>query len=377
MHKVSFEESLNIENIDLIYNSNSIINTDGLRIYPIKQSELFREGIEKDDNKILEGTYTGSKWGGKYLRAPDIYFTILEKGKGKLIPLKEVAEVRRGFTTGANDFFYVQPTGKPAPKGLLHVKNGAGWEGFIEEEFLEPIIFSLREVETYKIDKNMLKKRVIICESSIDDLKNTNLLKYIKYGEQKWFHKRPTCRSRKTWYILAKNRKYAPLIFFSKIGERMPIALNKNIYEDKKQYGIIPKREEDILSLAGILNSTITRLFVELSSRQLTGAQAIADIDVDVVGDLLIPDIFYNSSITKKISKLFKIMSEKKSNSIFIECGIPLKKSIQNKKPRPLSERLYLDSIIFDLLGLEDFEIEEVYLSVCNIVFNRLIKAKS
>ncbi len=27
--------------------------------------------------------YVGNKWGGKYLRAPDIYWTILEKGKGK------------------------------------------------------------------------------------------------------------------------------------------------------------------------------------------------------------------------------------------------------------------------------------------------------
>ena len=26
--------------------------------------------------------YTGDKWGGKYLRAPDIYWTILEKGEG-------------------------------------------------------------------------------------------------------------------------------------------------------------------------------------------------------------------------------------------------------------------------------------------------------
>ena len=38
---------------------------------------------------------------------PDIYWTILEKAKDKLVRLGDVAEVRRGFTTGANEFFYL------------------------------------------------------------------------------------------------------------------------------------------------------------------------------------------------------------------------------------------------------------------------------
>ncbi len=54
-----------------------------------------------------ENRYTGDKWGGKYLRAPDIYWTILEKGRDKLVRLGDVADVRRGFTTGVNEFFYL------------------------------------------------------------------------------------------------------------------------------------------------------------------------------------------------------------------------------------------------------------------------------
>ena len=53
-----------------------------------------------------EKKYAGDKWGGKYLRAPDIYWTLLEKGKDKLVRLGDIADVRRGFTTGANEFFY-------------------------------------------------------------------------------------------------------------------------------------------------------------------------------------------------------------------------------------------------------------------------------
>ncbi len=45
------------------------------RVIEKTRAELWQEGLDE------EGRYTGNKWGGKYLRAPDIYFTILEKGQ--------------------------------------------------------------------------------------------------------------------------------------------------------------------------------------------------------------------------------------------------------------------------------------------------------
>ncbi len=73
------------------------------RLHIVNQKDLWEFG--KDEKT---GEYTGNKWGGKYLRAPEIYWKILEKGKGKLVRLGDIAEVRRGFTTGANEFFYVE-----------------------------------------------------------------------------------------------------------------------------------------------------------------------------------------------------------------------------------------------------------------------------
>ena len=73
------------------------------RLHIVNQKDLWEFG--KDEKT---GQYTGNKWGGKYLRAPEIYWKILEKGKGKLVKLGDIAEVKRGFTTGANEFFYVE-----------------------------------------------------------------------------------------------------------------------------------------------------------------------------------------------------------------------------------------------------------------------------
>jgi hypothetical protein len=47
---------------------------------------LWQEGLDEEDGKgqaqlLSSGRYAGDKWGGKYLRAPDIFFTILEKGQ--------------------------------------------------------------------------------------------------------------------------------------------------------------------------------------------------------------------------------------------------------------------------------------------------------
>jgi hypothetical protein len=73
------------------------------RLHIVNQKDLWEFG--KDEKT---GQYIGNKWGGKYLRAPEIYWKILEKGKGKLVKLGDIAEVRFGIKTGANEFFYVE-----------------------------------------------------------------------------------------------------------------------------------------------------------------------------------------------------------------------------------------------------------------------------
>jgi len=118
MFKVPFEEILHpviFEEIEEVQ-PGSRKPTPDYRAIAATQRELYNEGStlpeqESDGKKtksmVKHTRYMGNKWGGKYLRAPEIFFTILEKGKGKLVRLGEIAEVRRGFTTGANEFFYL------------------------------------------------------------------------------------------------------------------------------------------------------------------------------------------------------------------------------------------------------------------------------
>ncbi|MGC9089335.1 MAG: Eco57I restriction-modification methylase domain-containing protein [Caldisericia bacterium] len=111
MYKKPFEEGIKLENEIITNDSNEIFKNDDFRVFPKSQKELLLEGIEDkepEEIKLIRGKYEGGKWGGIYLRAPDIYFTILEKGRGKFIKLGDIAEVRFGIKTGANEFFYVE-----------------------------------------------------------------------------------------------------------------------------------------------------------------------------------------------------------------------------------------------------------------------------
>ena len=87
-----FEVAITGDNLKAIGNAREKLKTDDFRCVPITQGALWKDGIAGEETKQAEitgsefaGTYEGNKWGGKYLRAPDIFFTILEKGKGKLV----------------------------------------------------------------------------------------------------------------------------------------------------------------------------------------------------------------------------------------------------------------------------------------------------
>jgi len=336
---------------------NEYYENEELRIFPKKQKELWDEGFDSEEKK-----YVGAKW-GKYLRAPEIFFKILEKGKDKFVQLKDVAEVRFGIKTGANEFFY------------LTEEEIRRWK--IEKKYLQPIIFSLKEIKGYMLDKKYLTKKVIICHKNKQRLKGTNLLKYIEWGEKQGYDKKPTCTSRDPWYSLAKGWDYAPLIFPAKVGERMPIFLNNKVFEDKKLYGIIPQKQNEKLILAAILNSTISRFFIEFTCRQLTGSQAIADIDVVVVKSLLIPDI---NKISKKIKfqliDKFNNLAKTYAESIFEELGASTPEEVSLDKVK--KERRELDKIVMgEILGLTEEEQLEVYKAVVDLVKSRIEKAKS
>ncbi|HIE43226.1 MAG TPA: hypothetical protein EYP78_00310, partial [Candidatus Omnitrophica bacterium] len=335
MLKRSFEEVINTKNLFAIEKAESIKKTDTYRVYPIKQETLLEEGWEqpeesqeseirskKKEKKIViasretshlslrgaklrsnltgsgqalhsllkekfsTGKYTGNKWGGKYLRAPDIFFTILEKGKGKLVRLGDIAEVRRGFTTGCNEFFYLEDITDSADmkfseiraqiknlgkfKTLAEIKKAGlricrntktGEYWLIEEEFLRPIIKGPRECDSIFVDKSSLKYSVFLCSKDKKGLRRTSALSYIEWGEKQKYNKNPTCKARGDWWKLRVS-KHSDYLWTMTYRERFFVLLNTGVFADARFYDIYALSPANKKALGLILNSTLTLFFI-------------------------------------------------------------------------------------------------------------------
>lgn len=178
------------------------------------QLSLYREGLELSEGKKLTGTgeYKGDKWGGKYLRAPDIFFAILEKGKGKLVRLGNIAEVNEGRPTGANDFFYV--------------KKDIARKFKIESKFLREGLMKTKGFNWFCIQQKHLDRYFFCVDLPKSQLRGKNALKYIRYGEMQGLHFRNTFATKAEWYRL-KVRPPAELVAPCGVGATFFCAVNK------------------------------------------------------------------------------------------------------------------------------------------------------
>ncbi|NQT65766.1 MAG: SAM-dependent DNA methyltransferase [FCB group bacterium] len=241
----------------------SSFENEQMRVRMVKQEKLLEE--QKSQNDL-------SKW-GKYLRAPDVYFEILEKCKDKLVPLKEIADVRFGIKTGINDFFYLKPIEEDKKEKTFFCENSRGWKGKIESTYLKQVIKSPKESNSIIIDPNKLKNLIFICNKSKAELKKTNhlnALKYIEWGEtqntknNKPFPEVPSVQGRKYWWGIGT--KITSTIYWTEMyfTSFRTLLSQKKILESDKFYSIVPFKENQKLGL--LLNSSIIAMHRELVS---------------------------------------------------------------------------------------------------------------
>jgi hypothetical protein len=290
--------------------------------------------------------------------------------------------VRFGIKTGCNEFFYL-------PSKHFDIKKEGGFyklepkrEGLpvnlsIEAEYLIPVLKTAKDSLSLKVDVSKLNTKLFYCHDSKDRLSNKKASGYIKWGESQGYHKISSVKNRKHWYDVGL--KLIPDgIILRRVGERMPVFVSNGVLEDNNLFGIIFKERDEVLGNLALLNVTWSRLDLEINTRHLTGAQAVADTNVYVVKDLKIINFkILNSVVKKRFLDSFEILINRECYSIFRELGIDPTQTIRSQKPNPLPDRKALDDIVFDILDLTEDERNEVYWAICELVKNRLEKARS
>jgi len=248
--------------IKLIESKEGYYEDDKIRIFTKTQKELWDEGYDEETKE-----YVGSKW-GKYIRAPGIFYKVLEKGKNKIVPLSYVAEVIGGLITGSNNFFY------------LSEEEVNKWK--IEPQFLLVVVKTPRELNKIAFTSKDLKYKLFYVSADKSELKGTNALKYIKWGESLGIHNAPTFRNKVRWYELPK-LKTAPLLWVDLRWEKHICHLNlDNVPFEHNYYGIMAKNERNNLLLCAFLNSTLSWLFIEILGRVGLGQGAIRLVGKDL-----------------------------------------------------------------------------------------------
>lgn len=262
--------------------------------------------------QIIESSFLSPKkrW-GTFLKAPEIYYDIISSSK--LEPLESNALIKRGITTGANRFFF------------LNEETKASYN--ISEEFVSPIVDSPRSLKGYIIGDLPLYVLAIPKNISQEALPE-GVRRYIDEGEKKEFHRRRMIQARKPWYSLPLTQP-APILA-AKMMDKTPVFyLNPSgFFANNVFYEITPKKEQ-ILSVWLYLNSTIAHLLIELQGRSYQGGVLeIAAFELKRFLCLSLSELLKFSDITQKINPYLRPFTQKK--------------------------QVIVDKMILRILGLED-----------------------
>ncbi len=380
------------ELIQLILGKWQHYEDETIRIFPKRQGELWDEGYDEK-----KGRYVGDKW-GKYLRSPDIFFRVLEKGRGKLVPLGQVANIRGGYITGADDFFYLtedeirhwgierafwmHSVSKEEQEQLQQTPfwdtlKGSLWQDESGQVWLPNyVVKRSQEYKSILVDPAHLRYRVLLIHQPREALTGTRVLAYIEEGERRGYHKRPTCAHRQRVYdnwAKAQPGKRPPepmywgwydLGWSSCLGvlwqvthfSRHIVPINVGGVFVDSHSRVVQPHKGSLSGWGAILNSTLYALLKELYGRGNLGQGALQVLGVDIK-QLPVPAFEHWAS---RQSELEQIVGSNKARDAFWEIGAQRPEGVTLAAIHP--DRRALDRLVMgDILGLTDEEQLEVY----------------
>ncbi len=328
-----------------------IFEDEEMRILMIKQEDLKNE----------------KKW-GKFLIAPTVYFRILDKIEDKLVKLDpDIADVKRGITTGANEYFCLPNKNHSIVRRdgyHLFDKETKKERFLIEDEFLQPVVNKIKPHRRINIKSD---KKILMVSGELS-LKGKNVSKYIKWGESaehgremKKISERKTCRNRRFWYEIKREKK-APLLSPSIFWGRHIIFHNGGKSYSTDCFDEIYPKKANSKTLCMILNSTFAALMMEFTGRYMENRDKTISNQIKVYELRELPVIDVRRLEKKTEDKLLAIFDRIADREIDI-----LPEEIKNK------DRKELDRVVFhDILGLSKQEAQELVEQTAKLFSNRI-----
>jgi hypothetical protein len=378
--KKPFEEVLKPDTIIRIDQTQEKLFTDDYRVFPKGKSELLEEEVEipeEGEEQLIKDPmhlpYVGNKWGGKYLRAPDIYWTILEKGVRFLGRLSAYCDGERYLNTGGADGFLIITDVQPSSKNCFKIVNknitkpkGMPFIGEIERSYLVPLIEDYTKADK-RIEIHGFDEYCIVVKGD----PTRRMQKYIEWGELQGYHRRSVTKNQFPWYkptrqMLAGAKILVPRSF----NDSFAVYYNPKSYLSLRFYRLHIKRGRE-LSLVAYLNTTLVALVLETLGNKSLG-QGVLDFFMADFLTLEIP-IIQNPDMEEAFNKI----KDRSVLPVTKEYGVTILAKDGKYHCAPPMDRKCLDDIVFDELRLTQGERDAVYEAVIELVKQRLEKARS
>jgi len=337
MFRVPFENGLSAVLWEEVEEAAGRVATPETRILVKTQQDLLTSGLDPENGK-----YAGDKWGGKYLRAPDIYWDILIRNEDKLLRLPTLIDLNYGIKPGAVKYFYIT-------EEIINRFE-------IEQEFLRPIITSSQNLNSLVVvpDCNLL-----YCHEPLNSLKGTGVYNYIRWGEETGVNRIPSVASHTPyWYSL--NGEPFDLLLFQFWDRRFwtPYSQTEQFCSNNFFYGRVTNYDKNII--ACLLNSSFHFFQINIMGRTNQGQGVLTTYGPDLSHILVINP---EKIDRKELIPMFKNLVERDV--------LPIQEELKQ------NDRIMFDSVIFKLLGMTKDQIDDFYLKYIHLVESRIARAKS
>lgn len=350
-----FEVVLNADTWQQIENTSERSITPEYRTYPLTQEELISNGLDDQEQ------FAGDKWGGKYLRAPNIFLTILDKGHSRLVKLAETIQVETYLNTGGADGFYIvkphQAVSSHARTVAIQSASGEVFE--IETQWVRPFVKSPTELTSIRVRQEDAEYMLVVPPIDVD--KKSLLWKYIQWGERNGWHQKSGTSKRNPWWRLPVQAVKPGNVMWSRLHhERHLVGYNPDLISYTNFYAM---HSDKPVIAAALLNSSLFAFLKEVMGKANFGGGVLKTDGNDVK---LFPCIRISSLTPDEIHRLsaaFEATSDEEVGSIRDEI----------QKPK----RQQLDEVVFDLIGLTRDERKAVYEDLIALVSQRVEKARS
>jgi methylase of polypeptide subunit release factors len=339
---------------------------------------------------VPSGEYFGGKW-GVYVRAPDLWFELVDRAGPRLTSLGELSEIRFGVKSGKDNFFYPKDTTEVClatfsdPVAFEHeygvartqVANGSlklvlagdkrGELHAIESRYLEPEVHSLMEVRGFVARTEDCSRLIFLAPSPRKAL-GKFAQAYVAWGEERGVHLGSTCAQRVTqereWFDLTGHRR--GIAFWPKAQQyKHAIPLNRGALQANcNLYDLFPLHGVDGKALTAVLNSSIVILAKHQFGRPV-GNEGNLKTEVVDVSMMLVPDLRGASkrllqALNAAMDTLagrdpLQLLSERRLRTMAFErSGKKAElKALSDECELDMPDRRALDHAVLELLGIQ------------------------